>query len=305
MQKDNPDDHHKNDLCDENGKGVETPELQTQEAPEQSQSRVHTQSTAKKHGDKFHGTALIESSEEESEDLGLKIGDIIAPGGDHLNFGSFQENEIKHLWRMQITSSNSVVINEYGSNLIKNSCDPLAVVEAKIDMKSGQIPIDQTETLKKQLQMDKMGAGIHLHPIHEVSEGKECCPSPETGTQEAPAVESSQEIGDAEGVVIPNWGGQQEELQASVSITELVHELDTAEKEQDSSKTGGDTTSITTIDSQEVGIEGKRETTRQSERIKHQGDGNMKIAEKAEKAAAKKNLEGASPKKEDVLVLRN
>ncbi|CAN6168921.1 unnamed protein product, partial [Urochloa humidicola] len=135
------------------------------------------------------------------------------------------------------------------------------------------------------------------HPIHEVSEGKECCPSPETGTQEAPAVESSQEIGDAEGVAIPNWGGQQEELQASVSITELVHELDTAEKEQDSSKTGGDTTSITTIDSQEVGIEGKRETTRQSERIKHQGDGNMKIAEKAEKAAAKKNLEGRWPMK--------
>ncbi|CAN6381079.1 unnamed protein product [Urochloa humidicola] len=93
------------------------------------------------------------NSGEESEDQGLYMGDIIAPSGDHLNFGAFENTEIRNLWKMQIDNSKSVVINEYGSNLHKNSFDSLAVIEAKIAMKGGQKePSEEVKNVNKEVQ---------------------------------------------------------------------------------------------------------------------------------------------------------
>ena len=71
------------------------------------------------------------NSEEDSEDQGLKIDDIISAEGDHLIFGDFSSNEVRSLCSVQLKENESAVINEYGSNMIKSKMDPLVVIEAK------------------------------------------------------------------------------------------------------------------------------------------------------------------------------
>ena len=46
------------------------------------------------------------------------MGDLIAPGADHLRFGSFNTLEL-----------GKVTINEYGSNFMKYKQDPLVTVD--------------------------------------------------------------------------------------------------------------------------------------------------------------------------------
>jgi hypothetical protein len=75
----------------------------------------------------------IETNTEDSEDSGTYFDDILSPGGTHLSFGDFQNMEIKNLFKMQL-NERTVVVNEYGTNLIKNKYDPLAVIEAKVAM---------------------------------------------------------------------------------------------------------------------------------------------------------------------------
>ena len=79
-------------------------------------------------------------SEEESEDQGLSFDDIISPGGQHLNFGTFENMEIKNIWHMQLADNSIVPINEYGTNLFGSKFDPLAAIEAKFALKTGKLP---------------------------------------------------------------------------------------------------------------------------------------------------------------------
>ena len=78
-----------------------------------------------------HDVKAVEDDEEDSEDQGFSFDDIISLGRQHRNFGSFQDMEINNLWIMKLQDNKSVVINEYGSNLLSYKYDPLAVVEAK------------------------------------------------------------------------------------------------------------------------------------------------------------------------------
>lgn len=82
------------------------------------------------------GKSLVEDVE--SEDEGLKFGDFLSPGGSSINFGSFQQEDVQKIWKMQLNENLSTVINEYGTNLSKSKFDSLAAIEAKFAMKTGK-----------------------------------------------------------------------------------------------------------------------------------------------------------------------
>jgi hypothetical protein len=126
-----------------------------------------------------------ETTEDDSDDSGPCFDDILSPGGTHMTFGDFHNMEIKNIFRMQMNEK-SVAVNEYGTNLVKYKCDPLAVIEAKVAMTHGKGCNDKiSPTIEGEVE-EAVGSA-HLTQ-----------PSPRTGTQEAPeAVWSSQE-GDEE-----------------------------------------------------------------------------------------------------------
>jgi hypothetical protein len=59
-----------------------------------------------------------DTSEEDNEDSGPCFDDIISPGGTHLNFGDFQNMELKNIFKIKI-NERTVAVNRYGTNLIK------------------------------------------------------------------------------------------------------------------------------------------------------------------------------------------
>jgi hypothetical protein len=59
-----------------------------------------------------------DTSEEDNEDSGPCFDDIISPGGTHLNFGDFQNMELKKIFKIKI-NERTVAVNRYGTNLIK------------------------------------------------------------------------------------------------------------------------------------------------------------------------------------------
>ena len=126
-----------------------------------------------------------------SSDHGLSFDDFISPGGEHFTFGSFQNVEVKNLWKVETGDNSSTVINEYGSNWFKSKSDPLIAVEAKQAILSGQhFPI---ETVIEDTQPQDSPMNEQLADAEEDSMGKVSIPSPYMSTQET--VEgSSQEI---------------------------------------------------------------------------------------------------------------
>ena len=82
-------------------------------------------------GSKFLLTQVLESNDEDSEDEGLKMGDLIVPGSDQLRFDIFENLDIRMLSSIIVNDSSHTVINEYGSNLQKSKHDPLTTIEAK------------------------------------------------------------------------------------------------------------------------------------------------------------------------------
>ena len=63
--------------------------------------------------EKFFGMGdKMDGEDDDSEDQGLCFDDIISPGGEHLNFGTFQNMEIKKLWAVRMPDNNSTIINE-------------------------------------------------------------------------------------------------------------------------------------------------------------------------------------------------
>jgi hypothetical protein len=132
---------------------------------------------------------LIEDTEMENEedkidsdDSGPYFDDFMSPGGRHFTFGDFQNTEVQNILKMRI-NERTVAIHEYGTNMLKNNYDPLAVIEAKLAMNKGKIDCGSNETTNK------------VNATCEQVEGPvPTNPSPQTGTQEAPAAEwSSQE----------------------------------------------------------------------------------------------------------------
>jgi hypothetical protein len=69
--------------------------------------------------------------EDESEDEGLKMGDLVPPGLEQLRFGDFDALELRKVSCITVNVNPQAVINEYGSNFIKYKQDPLVTIEAK------------------------------------------------------------------------------------------------------------------------------------------------------------------------------
>lgn len=127
-----------------------------------------------------------QDKEEESEDEGQKFGDILSPGGQSFTFGSFEQSEIKKLWKVKISETKSTAINEYGSNFITSKFDSLAAIEAKTALLAQS---------KEGSQGTKCGPMVKENTETITSKEVLQSPSPPTGTQEGPEYEwSSQEM---------------------------------------------------------------------------------------------------------------
>jgi hypothetical protein len=72
------------------------------------------------------------NSSQESDD-NIAFDELISPGG-HWNFGTFQREEIRNIFRLQLNETKSMAFNEYGTNLFKSKHDPLTIIEAKSAM---------------------------------------------------------------------------------------------------------------------------------------------------------------------------
>jgi hypothetical protein len=271
--------------------------------------------------------------------------ELISPGGQHFTFGTFKEMEIKDIYRMQISESNSVAVNQYGTNLCKYKYDSLAVIEAKFAMAGGsksaepvykekeaaegitqaegkgeeftynqkQGPTQDTEDLgptvvelysqddempKNSQEPQSQGEGVPRNnmegsireSVEQLSDNKNeaigqelnlgCC------KEKSPSIE---QLGEGERMEedplqnsSPNWNSLIEEENAETETLPGYHgkgnEGETGQtKEQDKGE-------------EEMIAEGTK--IRKSDRILKQGLGGIKIADKAEIAIKKKNLEG-------------
>jgi hypothetical protein len=228
-----------------------------------------------------------EDNKSDSEDSGPYFDDFMSPGGQHFTFGDFQNLEIQNIMKMRL-NERTVAINEYGTNMIKYKYDPLAVIEAKFAMTQGKGcgEGNKTDFDAGSLKTTEVITDVETQMVDVPTQ-----PSPGNGTQEPTADWSSQEDNldhetggkvifsgkDAKKHQSPNWESLEEGSDKDLQdITEP--ETEEVGKEEE---TAGDTEMIQ-----------EERPTRQSQRIKEQGCGGIKIAEKAAMAVKKKNLEG-------------
>ena len=122
------------------------------------------------------------AGETESPEQELCFDDIISPGGGHFTFGSFQNVEIKNLWKIDTGDNSSTVINEYGTNMVKSKSDPLVAVEAKQALLSGQH--SPLKTVQEELQPRVSSQEEQMAEAEDESSGKVSIPSPYISTQE-------------------------------------------------------------------------------------------------------------------------
>ncbi|CAD6344041.1 unnamed protein product [Miscanthus lutarioriparius] len=135
-------------------------------------------------------------SDEDSEDEGLKIGDLVAPGSDQLRFGNFD-------------------------TLVKYKQDPLITIEAKNALHGG----DKSEFFQLE---DYIGKSRSSKSLPTIMEDKEDCEvvratsmSPMKGSQGGPEVNlSSQEESQQKGSQDIDWDLIQEDGQGS-KLTEM------------------------------------------------------------------------------------
>jgi hypothetical protein len=93
-----------------------------------------------KTGEKDNEDKMLVDKDQEKEihssqdsDDSIAFDELISQGG-HWNFGTFQKEEIRNIFRLQLNETSSVAFNEDGSNLFKSKLDPLTVIEAKVAM---------------------------------------------------------------------------------------------------------------------------------------------------------------------------
>ena len=112
------------------------------------------------------------NSDEDSEDQGLKIEDIISADGDHLIFGDFSSHEVRSLYSLQLQENRTSVINEYGSNMVKSKRDPLVIIEAKNALvrgrNEGTTPLEQvTEKVVNSNVVPMVNVMVNLNPDND------------------------------------------------------------------------------------------------------------------------------------------
>ncbi|TVU24383.1 hypothetical protein EJB05_26816, partial [Eragrostis curvula] len=256
------------------------------------------------------GTETIAMSDEESEDEGLKIEDLVLPGSEVLNVGQCYTSELsedsRKLSSFQHNAMHSFVINEYGTNLFRSKFDPLAAIEAKIAIEnaSRQISLNEDSSDK---QMD-------TQVVEEVRvEEKASSPSPARGTQESPQVdissqeemnESQEKLTEEKTIEVLFWQpSQKQQLKNKEDIAtqqNSEHEAQESEKSEDSQK-NSETSEVTAPGKNEDEQKEKRkprqkmvidqDKIRKSDRLRNQAG---TIAAKAEELTKKKNLEGTN-----------
>jgi hypothetical protein len=144
-------------------------------------------------------------NDDDSEDEGLKIGNLIEPGSDQLRFGNFDHMEVRMLTSIHFDDAARIVINEYGSNMEKFKSDPLATIEAKNALygsnrndifqfdkymiKSGPSKDLSTTIEDKKAVFDKERA-ISVSPV----KGSQGGPEIELSSQEECMIKESQDI---------------------------------------------------------------------------------------------------------------
>lgn len=140
----------------------------------------------------------VEGMEDDSDDESMQLGDMVLPGSEKLNVGQCSSDTRDHdegrkLWSVQCNAMQSVVINEYGSNMIKTKYDPLAAIEAKNAIQSA---ITDGKSKVNDAEMDMVvHPMIQEHIMQSVNENA-TSPSPCRGTQEEPHLELSRQEND-------------------------------------------------------------------------------------------------------------
>jgi hypothetical protein len=142
--------------------------------------------------DKLMEDTKMENEEDktDSDDSGPYFDDFMSPGGRHFTFGDFQNIEVQNILKMRI-NERTVAIHEYGTNMLKYNYDPLAITEAKLAMNQGKVDCGSNENTNMMCN----DYPTKVNATCEQNEGPvPTNPSPQIGTQEAPAAEwSSQE----------------------------------------------------------------------------------------------------------------
>lgn len=81
-------------------------------------------------GDTVQGQQQV-CSEGDSEEDSFLMGDLLAPGSERLQFGTFDKVELRKVSCIAMDMNPQIIINEYGTNLMKQKLDPLVTIEAK------------------------------------------------------------------------------------------------------------------------------------------------------------------------------
>jgi hypothetical protein len=146
-----------------------------------------------KHGDtdqkdKNKAPELISSQE---SDDSICFEELLSPGGKHWNFGSFQQDDIRNIYRMQLNETNSMVVNEYGTNLVKSKHDPLMVIEARTATSKGEQVAERFQCESLQEEIDNEEGGTQEAPGMEI-----------LSQEENPLNQKAQEVGTGLGEVL-------------------------------------------------------------------------------------------------------
>lgn len=250
-------------------------------------------------------------SDAKSFDQRLCFDDIISSGGEHLNFGTFKNMEIKQLWYMKLRDNVSAVINEYGTNLYKSKFDSFSTIEAKHALTTGKYAklneLSTTSICKALDTIQEEPTEVQELVVPENASAS----SPYLGTQEAPVAglssrEDAHFVEEGATQTSPRWEDviKENEIEengiGSQQLLSPEKEGEMAETEFNSQQVDspgdvevinnnimeGSSEQVDAIDSQ------GQAPTRQNTEIKNQGLGNVKIADKAAALIKKKNLEG-------------
>jgi len=253
---------------------------------------------------------------EESEDQGLCFDDIISPGGQHLTFGSFKHMEINNLFTVMLRDNVSATINEYGTNFYNSKFDSLAAIEAKNALRGLK---NQSGSNHADLDIDKLPPKS-IETIHNVLEVQHS-PSPLYGTQEPPQPYLSSQEDTLLKSAAGDYGEGVAEMVVQLEIDDATPVVERDNMEEEKSRVCAETLVEDVVEEklgeheEDQGVidtiwteneDANHHPMRQSRRIKEQGLGHLKMADKAEALQANKNLEGNSLKfKNSFAVLEN
>jgi hypothetical protein len=263
------------------------------------------------------------NSSQESEDS-ICFEELLSPGGKHWNFGTFQQEDIRNIYRMQLNETNSIAVNEYGTNLVKSKMDPLMVIEAKNAMSKGEQVAEKTQGESLQEEMEDGGGGTQEAPGMENLSQEENSLSQDAlmvgGLGETMVKDKNSMPAQDSALLISNEAARDPVIPRKETMTSAEYLSEQGEgiedpapqnisPDWDSLAEEGSTENVLLKETQDEEVveeaaqieKGKTKQTitnkggkpvRQSERIKEQDNGGVKITEKAERAAKKRNLEG-------------